>query len=152
MQYFMLLVLSLIHEIRTQGIQFATIGCDLRTMAIYTINGTTLCTDPSPSPSPSPNPLHYLAVDISYNNYDDDFFLIEIPGRQITPSKDDVNACLAFQEQQLYGYDGTQITHCYPLSAVGRLQIFFEGISEPATCSGAMIDAHTVHCSTLLFT
>eukprot|EP01024_Parvocaulis_polyphysoides_P017957 TRINITY_DN1791_c1_g2_i1.p1 TRINITY_DN1791_c1_g2~~TRINITY_DN1791_c1_g2_i1.p1 ORF type:complete len:210 (+),score=30.32 TRINITY_DN1791_c1_g2_i1:303-932(+) len=52
--------------------------------------------------------------------------------------------------------NGTQITHCYPLSAVGRFQIYFEGFSEPSTCSGALIGAHTVltaaHCFPLATT
>eukprot|EP01023_Acetabularia_acetabulum_P044855 TRINITY_DN4526_c0_g1_i3.p1 TRINITY_DN4526_c0_g1~~TRINITY_DN4526_c0_g1_i3.p1 ORF type:complete len:439 (-),score=63.12 TRINITY_DN4526_c0_g1_i3:191-1474(-) len=72
--------------------------------------------------------------------------------RQITPSKDDIQACSSFWDEWPVGYDGSQITHCFPLSAVGRIQTYFEGATNPGLCTGAVIGHHIVltaaHCFT----
>eukprot|EP01026_Neomeris_dumetosa_P013024 TRINITY_DN1452_c0_g1_i11.p1 TRINITY_DN1452_c0_g1~~TRINITY_DN1452_c0_g1_i11.p1 ORF type:complete len:401 (-),score=23.62 TRINITY_DN1452_c0_g1_i11:493-1695(-) len=83
------------------------------------------------------------------NTQDDvDLELEEFTAKQVTPSNGTRDCLLHFLIWP-DGYNGTQITHCFPLSAIGRLEMFFEN-GVQTYCTGAVIGPRLVltaaHC------
>eukprot|EP01025_Chloroclados_australasicus_P054884 TRINITY_DN655_c0_g4_i1.p1 TRINITY_DN655_c0_g4~~TRINITY_DN655_c0_g4_i1.p1 ORF type:complete len:734 (+),score=37.77 TRINITY_DN655_c0_g4_i1:196-2202(+) len=41
-------------------------------------------------------------------------------------------------------------THCYPFSTIGRVQVYYEGVEKPSSCTGTVISSRTIltaaHC------
>eukprot|EP01025_Chloroclados_australasicus_P020913 TRINITY_DN219_c0_g1_i4.p1 TRINITY_DN219_c0_g1~~TRINITY_DN219_c0_g1_i4.p1 ORF type:complete len:427 (+),score=25.13 TRINITY_DN219_c0_g1_i4:139-1281(+) len=70
-----------------------------------------------------------------------------ISSRQVTPYISEP-ACASYWTLSPDGYDGTQLTHCFPLSAIGQLTI--DLINGYKICTGTVIGRHTIltaaHC------
>eukprot|EP01025_Chloroclados_australasicus_P020910 TRINITY_DN219_c0_g1_i1.p1 TRINITY_DN219_c0_g1~~TRINITY_DN219_c0_g1_i1.p1 ORF type:complete len:369 (+),score=27.24 TRINITY_DN219_c0_g1_i1:82-1188(+) len=121
-------------------------------------------TDSNPAPNPIPSNNRDQAYSITINSPSTDTSqqtsiftntrpTISMPqfesisSRQVTPYISEP-ACASYWTLSPDGYNGTQLTHCFPLSAIGQLTI--DLINGYKICTGTVIGRHTIltaaHC------
>eukprot|EP01025_Chloroclados_australasicus_P032144 TRINITY_DN3252_c0_g3_i3.p1 TRINITY_DN3252_c0_g3~~TRINITY_DN3252_c0_g3_i3.p1 ORF type:complete len:396 (-),score=16.04 TRINITY_DN3252_c0_g3_i3:460-1647(-) len=118
-------------------------------------------TPSQPTPADSPDYLSFVNLVQPFQRYPKELissstqpsrFVVQpnfkpLQQRQVTPYISDPS-CASFWTTAPDGYNGTQVTHCFPLSAIGRLDIItFRGIQY---CTGGVIGPRTIltsaHC------